>query len=72
MQMPVDEAVPEGAEAELDVSGGIHKALDRLEQVRQEARQAAERLKQARHGCAEIGAEIRKGTNGNGNGKNGH
>jgi hypothetical protein len=70
--MPQDEAVPKVTESEVDVSGGLHKALDRLDQVRREAAAASERLKSARRACEGLGAEIRKGTNGNGNGKNGH
>lgn len=56
---------------EVEESGGqpIREALKRLEQVRQEAEAAETRAKQTRREAAAIGAEIRKGTNGNGNGK---
>jgi hypothetical protein len=71
--MPQDEA-PEGKVERVipvEESGGqaIHEALKRLEQVRQDAVAAEERARQARREAAAIGAEIRKGTNGNGNGK---
>lgn len=71
--MPHEDA-PEGKVERVipaEESGGraIHEALKRLEQVRQDAEAAEKRAKQTQREAAAIGAEIRKGTNGNGNGK---